>query len=79
MLCPPGASDAHLHSVGLLVVDCTVPGSPADGVLEPGDVLVRVQGEVSSVVCVSVIVLVGVTDSCVCLWCRGGGGGTGRD
>jgi hypothetical protein len=55
MLCPTGASDAHLHSVGLLVVDCTVPGSPADGVLEPGDVLVRVQGEVSRVFCVSCV------------------------
>jgi hypothetical protein len=43
-----GTSDANLHSVGLLVVDSTVPGSPADGVLEPGDVLVRVQGEVVS-------------------------------
>lgn len=51
MFCPvdsTGASDANLHSVGLLVVDSTVPGSPADGVLEPGDVLVRVQGEVVS-------------------------------
>lgn len=34
--------------MGLLVVDSTVPGSPADGVLEPGDVLVRVCGEVVS-------------------------------
>lgn len=34
--------------MGLLVVDSTVPGSPADGVLEPGDVLVCVQGEVVS-------------------------------
>lgn len=47
-LCCAGASDTNLHSVGLLVVDSTVPGSPADGVLEPGDVLVRVQGEVVS-------------------------------
>lgn len=46
-LCCAGASDV-LHTVGLLVVDSTVPGSPADGVLEPGDVLVRVQGEVVS-------------------------------
>jgi S1-C subfamily serine protease len=46
--CFAGAADNNLHSVGLLVVDSTVPGSPADGVLEPGDVLVRVQGEVVS-------------------------------
>lgn len=46
--CIAGASDANLHTVGLLVVESTVPGSPADGVLEPGDVLVRVQGEVVS-------------------------------
>jgi S1-C subfamily serine protease len=29
-------------SVGMLVVENVVPGSPADGVLEPGDVLVQV-------------------------------------
>jgi len=32
----------------MLVVDSVVPGSPADGVLEPGDVLVRVGGQVVS-------------------------------
>jgi hypothetical protein len=30
----------------MLVVESVVPGSPSDGVLEPGDVLVRVDGEV---------------------------------
>jgi len=34
-----------LTTVGMLVVDSVVPGSPADGVLEAGDVLVRVNGE----------------------------------
>jgi S1-C subfamily serine protease len=34
------------RAVGMLLVDSVVPGSPADGVLEPGDVLVRVNGEV---------------------------------
>lgn len=43
-----GVTGSQLHTVGLLVVEATVPGSPADGVLEPGDVLVRVQGQVVS-------------------------------
>ncbi len=30
------------------MVEATVPGSPAEGVLEPGDVLVRIQGLVVS-------------------------------
>lgn len=46
----PGAAAAaggpQLHTVGMLVVDSVVPGSSADGVLEPGDVLVRVNGKV---------------------------------
>ncbi|KAL6760325.1 hypothetical protein V8C86DRAFT_2557091 [Haematococcus lacustris] len=40
------AGDGELSSTGLLVVDSVVPGSPADGVLEVGDVLVRVNGQV---------------------------------
>jgi hypothetical protein len=28
------------YSTGMLVVESVVPGGPADGVLEPGDVLV---------------------------------------
>jgi hypothetical protein len=46
--CAADAGGAQLHTVGLLVVEATVPGSPADGVLEPGDVLVRVQGQVGA-------------------------------
>ncbi len=30
----------------MLVVDSVIPGGPADGLLEPGDVLVRIQGQV---------------------------------
>jgi S1-C subfamily serine protease len=42
----PGAPAGPPRPVGMLLVDSVVPGSPADGVLEPGDVLVRVNGEV---------------------------------
>ena len=35
-----------LQTTGMLVVESVVPGSPADGVLEPGDVLVRLNGKV---------------------------------
>ncbi len=42
----PAISGAHLHTVGMLVVESVVPRSPADGVIEPGDVLVRVDGQV---------------------------------
>ncbi len=30
----------------MLVVESVVPGSMSDGVLEPGDVLVRINGEI---------------------------------
>lgn len=33
-------------SIGMLVVESVVPGSMSDGVLEPGDVLVRINGEI---------------------------------
>ncbi len=35
---------AHPESDGLLVVDQVVPGGPGDGRLQPGDVLLRVEG-----------------------------------
>lgn len=38
------ARRAHPDNTGMLVVDNVQPGSGADGVLEPGDVLVRVNG-----------------------------------
>ncbi|GBF93978.1 protease Do-like [Raphidocelis subcapitata] len=41
-----GVGQHEARNVGMLVVDSVVPGSPADGVLEPGDVLVRVGGQV---------------------------------
>jgi pro-apoptotic serine protease NMA111 len=34
-----------LRSTGMLVVDSIVPGGPADGFLEPGDVLVKMDGQ----------------------------------
>ncbi len=38
------ARRAHPGNTGMLVVDNVQPGSGADGVLEPGDVLVRING-----------------------------------
>ncbi|KXZ56802.1 hypothetical protein GPECTOR_1g722 [Gonium pectorale] len=39
--------EAHgLQSTGMLVVESVVPGSPGDGVLEAGDVLVEINGQV---------------------------------
>lgn len=33
-------------STGMLVVDSNMPGSSAEGQLDPGDIVVRVQGQV---------------------------------
>ena len=44
MLCNAGA--AHSASTGMLVVDSIVPGSFAEGLLEPGDIITQVQGKV---------------------------------
>ena len=41
-----GADADEPRNLGMLVVDSVVPGSAADGALEPGDVLVRVNGAV---------------------------------
>lgn len=43
-----GVAEEEAHSTGMLVVEAVVPGSPADGVLEPGDVLVKLNGQVGA-------------------------------
>jgi S1-C subfamily serine protease len=40
------AGAANSASTGMLVVDSIVPGSFAEGLLEPGDVITRVEGKV---------------------------------
>lgn len=37
---------ADAKTLGMLVVESTLPGSPAHGVLETGDVLVRMDGSI---------------------------------
>ena len=44
MPCYAGA--ANSASTGMLVVDSVVPGSFAEGLLEPGDIITRVEGKV---------------------------------
>jgi len=44
------AGDLELTTTGMLVVDTVVPGSKTDGKLESGDILVKVQGQVSEVI-----------------------------
>ncbi len=39
------ARSAHPELTGMLTVQQVIPGSPADGKLEPGDILIRVNGE----------------------------------
>jgi hypothetical protein len=55
----PVRSHGHVEdaaSVGMLVVESVVPGSPADKILEPGDALVQVMQRAACVVsCCDVI------------------------
>lgn len=51
--------EAHPDQTGLLVVEQVIPGSPASGLLRPGDMLVRVNNELVS----SFVPLAAVLDS----------------
>lgn len=44
----PGLLREAPGSTGMLVVESVVPGGPSDGVLEPGDVVVRLGGAIVS-------------------------------
>lgn len=44
--CGRPLSAGELRTTGMLVVDSVVPGTPADGVIEAGDVLCCVNGQV---------------------------------
>ncbi|KAK9843749.1 hypothetical protein WJX81_004878 [Elliptochloris bilobata] len=46
--CSSGGAGAASSSAGMLVVESVVPGGPACDALEPGDVLVRLQGAVTT-------------------------------
>ncbi len=59
MLCYAGA--ANSASTGMLVVDSIVPGSFAEGLLEPGDIITRVEGKVVT----HFLALEDTLDSCV--------------
>ena len=63
----PGPEGAQ-HSTGMLVVDSVVPGCACDGVIEAGDVLVELNGQVGAYVCAYVCARVCVyMYVCVCV------------